>query len=118
MDGLDVYIDDYTKAAPIAPDIVAKLWQARYIFAPPPTRVNAQGVVEDVPEEEHAALAQAQAAPPAIELVEPVAGPVAAAEPAESTAPTAPEAIPESDAAEDSTRQIRLPLDAPPEELS
>jgi hypothetical protein len=49
MDGLDVYIDDYTKPAPLAAATVAGMAQARYIFAPPQTRVNAAGVVEDVP---------------------------------------------------------------------
>src|SRR5215211_3651851 len=43
MDGLDVYIDDYSKPDPIAPEIVREMVQARYIFDPPPTRVNAQG---------------------------------------------------------------------------
>jgi uncharacterized protein DUF3306 len=51
MDGLDVYIDDYSKPDPIDPDIVRTLVQARYIFNPPVTRVNEQGYVEDVPEE-------------------------------------------------------------------
>ena len=49
MDGLDVYIDDYSKPDPISPDIVRTLVQARYIFNPPPTRVNEHGYVEDVP---------------------------------------------------------------------
>src|SRR6476469_2265867 len=51
MDGLDVYIDDYSKPDPIDPAIVRTLVQARYIFNPPATRVNAQGHVEDVPDE-------------------------------------------------------------------
>ncbi|MET0345809.1 MAG: DUF3306 domain-containing protein, partial [Casimicrobiaceae bacterium] len=59
MDGLDTYIDDYSKPDPISPDVVKLLNQARYIFAPPPTRVNAQGYAEDVPEDELAAHAQA-----------------------------------------------------------
>src|SRR5690348_8615866 len=49
MDGLDVYIDDYSKPDPIDPAIVRTLNQARYIFNPPKTRVNAEGHVEDVP---------------------------------------------------------------------
>ena len=49
MDGLDVYIDDYSKPDPIDPAIVRTLMQARYIFNPPKTRVNAEGHVEDVP---------------------------------------------------------------------
>ena len=48
MDGLDVYIDDYSKPDPISPDIVAQLMQGRYIFNPPETRVNEQGVVEEI----------------------------------------------------------------------
>ena len=52
MDGLDVYIDDYSKPDPIDPDIVRQMVQGRYIFDPPPTRINAQGHVEDVPAEE------------------------------------------------------------------
>ena len=49
MDGLDVYIDDYSKPDPIDPTVVRTLMQARYIFDPPKTRVNAEGHVEDVP---------------------------------------------------------------------
>jgi len=49
MDGLDVYIDDYSKPDPISPDTVRQLVQGRYIFDPPATRVNEQGAVEDVP---------------------------------------------------------------------
>jgi hypothetical protein len=54
MDGLDVYIDDYSKSDPIAPEIARALVQARYIFAPPKTRIGADGSVEDVPrDDEH-----------------------------------------------------------------
>ena len=49
MDGLDVYIDDYSKPDPIAPELVAQLAQARYLFDPPQTRVDESGVVVDVP---------------------------------------------------------------------
>ncbi len=52
MDGLDVYIGDYSKPDPIEPELVRTLVQARYIFNPPATRVNADGFVEDVPEAE------------------------------------------------------------------
>ena len=52
MDGLDVYIDDYSKPDPIDPAIVRTLAQARYIFNPPATRVTAEGYVEDIPEED------------------------------------------------------------------
>ena len=48
MDGLDTYIDDYSKADPIAPDVVARLAQARYLFDPPATRVDENGFVVDV----------------------------------------------------------------------
>ena len=51
MDGLDVYIDDYSKPDPISQEMVRALHHARYIFAPPATRVNEAGFVEDVPEE-------------------------------------------------------------------
>lgn len=51
MDGLDVYIDDYSKFEPIPADLVGKLRHARYIFDPPRTRVNEAGHVEDVPDE-------------------------------------------------------------------
>ena len=67
MDGLDVYIDDYSKPDPIDPAIVRTLVQARYIFNPPATRVNAQGHVEDVPDEPLADEANADGdAPPAL----------------------------------------------------
>ena len=52
MDGLDVYVGDYSLPDPISPDIVKQMVQGRYIFDPPATRINAQGHVEDVPREE------------------------------------------------------------------
>jgi len=69
MDGLDVYIDDYSKFEPVPADVIAKLRHARYIFDPPKTRVNEAGHVEDVPGE-------------------PLPAPVAGAD-AEDAAPTA-----------------------------
>ncbi len=60
MDGLDVYIDDYSIPSPMEPALVRTLMQARYIFDPPKTRVNADGHVEDVPD---APAASADAAP-------------------------------------------------------
>ena len=54
MDGLDVYIDDYSIPDPISPEIVRQLVQGRYIFDPPKTRVNEEGVVEDVPADDGA----------------------------------------------------------------
>ena len=50
MDGLDVYIDDYSKPSPLEPELARTLAQARYIFDPPKTRVTAEGFAEDVPE--------------------------------------------------------------------
>lgn len=52
MDGLDIYVGDYSMPDPISPDVVKQMVQGRYIFDPPATRVNAQGHVEDVPPEE------------------------------------------------------------------
>jgi hypothetical protein len=40
MDGLDVYIDDYTKFEPLDAETARSLVSARYIFDPPKTRVN------------------------------------------------------------------------------
>ena len=51
MDGLDVYIDDYGKTVPIPEEMVRQLNHAKFLFDPPKTRVNAQGFVEDVPDE-------------------------------------------------------------------
>lgn len=51
MDGLDVYIDDYSIPSPLDPALARTLMQARYIFDPPRTRINAEGHVEDVPAE-------------------------------------------------------------------
>jgi hypothetical protein len=73
MDGLDVYIDDYSKPDPIDAETVARLVQSRYLFDPPKTRVNEHGEVEDVP-------------------VDDATGPVIAADaPADAAAPAAPE---------------------------
>jgi hypothetical protein len=52
MDGLDIYVGDYSIPDPISPDVVKQMVQGRYIFDPPTTRINAQGHVEDVPPEE------------------------------------------------------------------
>jgi len=72
MDGLDVYIDDYSKPSPIDPALVRTLVQARYIFDPPKTRVTPEGTVEDVPDEVLEAPADATApetqAPPPVTL--------------------------------------------------
>jgi len=65
MDGLDVYIDDYSLPDPISPEAVRQLHHVRSFFAPPKTRVNAQGFVEDVPADEPAAPPAAAALPDA-----------------------------------------------------
>jgi len=49
MDGLDTYIDDYTKADPIPADMLEQLVQTRYIFDPPKTEITAEGHVIDSP---------------------------------------------------------------------
>ncbi|HEV7413125.1 MAG TPA: DUF3306 domain-containing protein [Casimicrobiaceae bacterium] len=79
MDGLDVYIDDYTQPDPISPEMMKQLLHARHIFNPPATEVNAEGHVVDVaaspaPAEQTVAAAAAAATP------------VAPALPAEATA--------------------------------
>ena len=48
MDGLDVYIDDYTQPDPIPPEMMKQLLHTRHIFNPPKTEVNAEGHVVDV----------------------------------------------------------------------
>jgi hypothetical protein len=52
MDGLDVYIDDYSQPDPIPPELVKEMVHARYIFDPPATRIRPDGIVEDVPPSE------------------------------------------------------------------
>jgi hypothetical protein len=64
MDGLDVYVGDYSQPDPISPEVVKGLMQARYVFDPPPTRVNASGVVEDVPAAEAVAADETRPASP------------------------------------------------------
>jgi hypothetical protein len=76
MDGLDVYIDDYSKPSPIEPEVVRSLMQARYIFSPPKTRVTADGCIEDVPDETPTADASTE--------------PSSSREATEATSPTAP----------------------------
>lgn len=67
MDGLDVYVDDYSKPDPISPEILRQLVQARNIFNPPVTRVNGEGIVEEVPPEGIASeQAPSDTVPPAL----------------------------------------------------
>jgi Protein of unknown function (DUF3306) len=63
MDGLDIYVGDYTKSDPIPDDVLKRLVQARAIFNPPKTMVNAQGHVVDVPPDADAPVPEATAAP-------------------------------------------------------
>ena len=128
MDGLDVYIDDYSVPSPLGPEEVRALAHARYIFDPPRTRVNAQGHLEDIPPDEQERLASAapdagthadeeQPRPPAqpaadeearIEAGAPCTDAVAPMPPAESAAPMPP-AQPESDADDEASNPGRNP---------
>jgi hypothetical protein len=89
MDGLDVYIDDYSKFEPITPDVLKQLSHVRYLFDPPKTRVNEQGYVEDVVDEPAAPAAAADepAAPAAAAADEPAA-PAAAEQRATPASPS------------------------------
>lgn len=106
MDGLDVYVGDYSQPDPIEPDVVRQMVQGRYIFDPPPTRINAQGHVEDVPPEEIAAV-KANAADASADPPVPMDGPVAALPPslpADRNAVMATQVPRESDAQVQSSR--------------
>ena len=106
MDGLDVYIDDYSKPDPLAPEVARQLAQARYILDPPRTRINDQGFLEDVPPEEVVAQPPAEASEALSEarpLAPPADGVVAAA--------PVPEALPEPEAP-----AANVPADAGPSE--
>jgi hypothetical protein len=87
MDGLDVYIDDYTKPSPLDPAVAERL--AKALFTP--TRVNAEGHVEDIPAEALAANEPAAPAdaPPAL-AHEPVARVEATSVVPSAPAPEAP----------------------------
>jgi len=62
MDGLDVYIDDYTKMEPITPEMLSRLEHAKRVLFPPKTRVNATEI--EAPKSD-AALPEDRGAPPA-----------------------------------------------------
>ena len=51
MDGLDIYVGDYTQSDPIPDHILKQLVQARAIFNPPKTMITPEGYVVDVPPE-------------------------------------------------------------------
>ncbi|MGE5171060.1 MAG: DUF3306 domain-containing protein [Rudaea sp.] len=98
MDGLDVYVDDYAKPSPIEPGIVRGLMQARYVFAPPKTRVAPDGSVEDARDEAPAAHAPAESLPSteATSATTPVVAlPDGEAQAAIARAPADPPAVPE-----------------------
>ena len=84
MDGLDTYIDDYSKPDPLPPGMLEQLVQGRYLFDPPRTRVNEQGVVEDIPPEKISASESAAAGAPPM---------------APEAAPAGPGVLPEATAA-------------------
>ena len=64
MDGLDVYIDDYTQPDPIPAEMLKQLVHTRHIFDPPATEVNAEGhVVDKVVEPAPGSVAALAAAP-------------------------------------------------------
>lgn len=87
MDGLDVYIDDYSQPDPIAADVVREMVQGRYIFDPPQTRVNEQGVVEDVPSADADAASAEERSVAAVEAAPDTSARVPAASDAPSSAP-------------------------------
>jgi uncharacterized protein DUF3306 len=98
MDGLDVYIDDYSQPDPISPEIVRQMVQGRYIFDPPKTRVNEQGAVEDVPPDDAAVAPQAveqETLPPAAPGVSTEATIDVAAREAKTPAATVDATLPE-----------------------
>jgi hypothetical protein len=97
MDGLDVYIDDYSLPDPVSPELLKEMVHARYVFDPPATRIGADGFVEDVPAEDVAAAAAVDAA---VEGAEP-AVPATAVDPGTGDAADAPAPAVEPAAAAD-----------------
>jgi len=86
MDGLDVYIDDYTKFDPIPPDVLERLVKGHFGFNPPvPPPADPAREVAD----ESSAIADSATPQPAIESVRPgsAAAPVPAAPTTTSDAP-------------------------------
>ena len=95
MDGLDVYIDDYTKSDPIPPDVLERLVKGHFGFnppAPPPADPTQQAVAERVA----VPVPDSATALPASESILPgdAAAPVPAANP---TTPDAPLPAPAPD---------------------
>jgi Protein of unknown function (DUF3306) len=73
MDGLDIYVGDYTQSDPIPDDVLKRLVQARAIFNPPKTMLTPEGHVVDVPPEADAAVPEVVPAPIENAPVEPLA---------------------------------------------
>jgi hypothetical protein len=65
MDGLDVYIDDYSLPDPVPPELVKEMVHARLVLDPPKTRIGADGTVEEVPPDAVATGATPAVAPDA-----------------------------------------------------
>ena len=65
MDGLDVYIDDYTKSDPIPPDILERLVKGHFSFNPPapPADPSSARAGDAIPAASATALPAIEAAP-------------------------------------------------------
>ena len=72
MDGLDIYIDDYTVFEPITPEVMATLSSWKSIMNPPQQIVTPQGYAVDVESDEGKAVLAARA-----EVVEAISTPPA-----------------------------------------
>ena len=115
MDGLDVYIDDYSIPDPISAEMVRGLVQSRDIFDPPQTRINAAGHVEDVPAAERIAPAARTGAdaPAAIAATDSAASvPAVPASPPGVTPSEAPS--PDADASAAAASATDVPVPAAP----
>ncbi|WP_167758566.1 DUF3306 domain-containing protein [Zemynaea arenosa] len=88
MDGLDVYIGDYTQASPMPAAMLAALDHARNIFGPPAEDAEATATAA-ASDASHGATAAADLSPESPSLAPTAAPPAASDSPAASTAPTA-----------------------------
>jgi hypothetical protein len=98
MDGLDVYIDDYTKSDPIPPDVLERLVKGHFGFnppAPPPAAPTQEPAAERV------AIADSATALPVDESF----APGDAAVPVHVATPTAPDAPLHVQAPDPTTKQ-------------
>jgi hypothetical protein len=84
MDGLDVYIDDYSKSIPIPPEILEQLVQRRLISNPPAWPGEATPEVGDAAQTDPATRPEAPESPPEITAAVnvPEAAPTSSTEPA------------------------------------